>query len=178
MMSLLEVQDLAIGTNGVPMTGTARRTLLTAAAGALVAPRRSMAQSEPKQGGTMTIMFYTEPPSMVSLVSTKAALKVFAKIKRKRPKAAKSIKAVYADKGFLGSTLSGWLKGQMSATIHVTANLSMAVKKFVPAKKCWVVERSFAWLSDNRRLSVDRERDMRNSLVQRFQGTTRITQPH
>ncbi len=52
------------------MTDTTRRTLFAATAGALVAPRLGRAQSEPKRGGTMTIMFYTEPPSMVSLVST------------------------------------------------------------------------------------------------------------
>ena len=96
---------------------------------------------------------------------TKAAQKVFAKIKRKKHRAAKTIKAVFADKGFLGSTLSGWLKAQMSATIHVTANLTRTMKQFIPAKKRWVVERSFAWMGDYYRLSVDRERQSRNSLA-------------
>jgi peptide/nickel transport system substrate-binding protein len=54
------------------MTSPTRRSLLAATAGALVAPRMVAAQPapEPKPGGTMTIMFYAEPPSMVSLVST------------------------------------------------------------------------------------------------------------
>lgn len=46
-------------------------TVLAPAAG-LLPPAVALAQSapEPKRGGTMTIMFYTEPPSLVSLVST------------------------------------------------------------------------------------------------------------
>jgi peptide/nickel transport system substrate-binding protein len=58
-----------------------RRMLLATTAGALIATRIAMAQTEsaPKRGGTMTIMFYSEPPSMVSLVSTNS-LTVSAKV--------------------------------------------------------------------------------------------------
>lgn len=56
-----------------------RRGLLEAGAATVLAPAAgllpdaaALAQSapEPKRGGSMTIMFYTEPPSLVSLVST------------------------------------------------------------------------------------------------------------
>jgi peptide/nickel transport system substrate-binding protein len=49
-----------------------RRGLLGAAAGGLLLPPRLAAAqaSEPKRGGTMTIMFYQEPPMLVSLVNT------------------------------------------------------------------------------------------------------------
>ena len=60
-----------------------RRTLLATGAGALLlsgvagpailAPGAVAAQSAapaPTRGGTMTIMFYAEPPSLVSIVST------------------------------------------------------------------------------------------------------------
>ncbi|HEY0184787.1 MAG TPA: ABC transporter substrate-binding protein [Rhodopila sp.] len=50
-----------------------RRTLLGATSGLLLGSRLAGAQSAepaPKRGGTMTIMFFTEPPSLVSLVST------------------------------------------------------------------------------------------------------------
>jgi hypothetical protein len=42
----------------------------------------------------------------------------------KRHKAAKTVAAVYADKGFLGWTLAVWRKTKLNATIHVTANLA------------------------------------------------------
>ncbi len=45
-----------------------RRALLGSAASMTVAPH--LARAQPKRGGTMTIMFYGEPPSLVSLVST------------------------------------------------------------------------------------------------------------
>src|SRR5450432_1985688 len=50
-----------------------RRTILRSAGGLVVAQSFAHAQSpvaEPKRGGTMTIMFLAEPPSLVSLVST------------------------------------------------------------------------------------------------------------
>ena len=53
---------------------TSRRTLLTSTGAALVASHLATAQSaparEPKRGGTMTIMFKTEPPSLVALLNT------------------------------------------------------------------------------------------------------------
>jgi len=58
-----------------------RRVVLGGAAGLLLAPRPGRAQDAPapRRGGTMTIMFYTEPPSMVSLVSSNS-LTVSAKV--------------------------------------------------------------------------------------------------
>jgi len=53
-----------------------RRALLGTASGLILAPRLAAAEGpdaespEPKRGGTMTIMFMVEPPSLVSLVST------------------------------------------------------------------------------------------------------------
>jgi putative transposase len=41
--------------------------------------------------------------------------------------------------------------------------MTVAGGAFIPAKKRWVIERSFAWLYDCYRLSVDRERLTRNS---------------
>jgi peptide/nickel transport system substrate-binding protein len=58
--------------NGSGFTAT-RRALLGAASGLVLAPRFGAAQTpvpEPKRGGTMTIMFFQEPPSLVSLVNT------------------------------------------------------------------------------------------------------------
>jgi peptide/nickel transport system substrate-binding protein len=50
-----------------------RRAVLGAAGGLVLAPRFAAAESpepEPKRGGTMTIMFFQEPPMLVSLVNT------------------------------------------------------------------------------------------------------------
>ena len=48
-----------------------RRAVLGAAGGLILAPRFAKAEEPaPKQGGTMTIMFYQEPPMLVSLVNT------------------------------------------------------------------------------------------------------------
>ena len=58
---------------------TTRRALLGAAAGAVIAPHFAAAQPGPKRGGTMTIMFYPEPPQLVSLVNT-TSLTVSAKV--------------------------------------------------------------------------------------------------
>ncbi|HTQ13639.1 MAG TPA: transposase, partial [Rhizomicrobium sp.] len=38
-------------------------------------------------------------------------------------------------------------------------------KRFVPVAKRWVVERTFAWFSDYRRLDKDQERLARNSVA-------------
>lgn len=56
-----------------------RRILFAATAGALAAPRAVTAQPAPQRGGTMTIMFYSEPPFLVSLVSSNS-LTVSAKV--------------------------------------------------------------------------------------------------
>ena len=58
---------------------TTRRQLLGSVAASLLLPVAAMAQPAPKRGGTMTIMFYTEPPSLVSLVSSNS-LTVSAKV--------------------------------------------------------------------------------------------------
>ena len=58
---------------------TTRRALLGAAAGAALVPGFASAQPAPKRGGTMTIMFFSEPPNLVSLVNT-TSLTVSAKV--------------------------------------------------------------------------------------------------
>lgn len=99
-----------------------------------------------------------------NLHDTKGGPKALAKV-AKRKKYAKSVKAVYADKGFQGPTFAGWVKAKLGAVVETSENLAQKVKQFVPAKKRWVVERSFAWLGDYWRLSVDRGRHRVNSVT-------------
>lgn len=88
----------------------------------------------------------------------KVSLRKFAKRQKK-----KTIKTVFADKGYRGDNLAGWVKANLGATMQIGNNMTVAGGAFVPAKKRWVVERGFAWLGDYYRLSVDRERLQRNS---------------
>lgn len=95
---------------------------------------------------------------------TKGAQFVLNKIAKRQNK--QTIKTVFADKGYSGANLAGWVAKKFSgAVVQTSANLAQKFKKFVPAKKRWVVERSFAWLGDYYRLSIDRERHPVNSMT-------------
>jgi len=67
-------------------------------------------------------------------------------------------KIVFADRGYEGSKFKWWARLYMGASVSVTENPAMKVKHFVPVKKRWVVERTFAWFSNYRRLDKDQER--------------------
>ncbi len=94
---------------------------------------------------------------------TKCAVYGLGRACKKLKKVVATVETVFADKGFQGSLLSGWVKANIGARMEVTANLTKAGAPFVPAKKRWVVERTFSWLLDYRRLVVDHERTIRNS---------------
>ncbi|WP_443751349.1 IS5 family transposase [Asticcacaulis solisilvae] len=86
---------------------------------------------------------------------TKGGQKVLAK-------AAKWLKrkpeAVYADKGYQGAPFEEWTKSNIGAQVLTSKNPAMIAKKFIPMKKRWVVERTFAWFGDYRRIKEDHER--------------------
>ena len=67
------------GTRMTNQLATTRRVLLGSVGASLLLPGAAIAEASPKRGGTMTIMFYTEPPSLVSLVSSNS-LTVSAKV--------------------------------------------------------------------------------------------------
>jgi len=72
---------------------------------------------------------------------------------------------LYADSGYSGKPFADWVESKLGATIEIAKNLAQVFKRFVPAKTRWVVERSFAWLADYRRLDKDHERLKRSSLA-------------
>jgi len=59
------------------------------------------------------------------------------------------IRRIYADRGYRGNFIE---EGKHDFGIDVEITHSNYSGKFVPAKKRWVVERTFAWLEDFRRL--------------------------
>jgi putative transposase len=95
---------------------------------------------------------------------TKAGRRVLIKV-AKRQKKKRTIKTVLADKGFRGIPFSTWVKKTLGAVVQTSENLAQKVKRFVPAKKRWVVERTHAWMLDYRRLVVDHERLLKNSIT-------------
>ena len=72
---------------------------------------------------------------------------------------------VYADGGYGGRPFAKWLKDNFGARVEISANLAQTAKRFIPAKQRWVVERTFAWLGDYRRLDKDHERLLGNSVA-------------
>lgn len=74
-----------------------------------------------------------------------------------------SPKLLYADGGYGGNPFRSWVKQNLGSRVEISENLAMTAKRFVPAKQRWVVERTFAWFGDYRRLDKDHERLIRNS---------------
>lgn len=96
-----------------------------------------------------------------NLHDTKGAVKVLAKY-AKRVKLSR-LKKLVADKGYRGEMLKGFVRKTFKARIKIGQNHTSPQRGFVPAEKRWVVERSFSWLTNFRRLAVDQERCLRNS---------------
>jgi putative transposase len=72
------------------------------------------------------------------------------------------IQLVWADGGYQGEELANWVSHLLKWTWQVVKR-NDDVKGFVVIPKRWVVERTFAWLSFNRRLSKDYEKHTQNS---------------
>ena len=77
---------------------------------------------------------------------------VLLKLKGKFPR----LKLIWADGGYSGSLID-WVL-QFGKWILEIVNRPKDQKGFVVLPRRWVVERTFAWLSRNRRLSKDYER--------------------
>lgn len=66
------------------------------------------------------------------------------------------MKKVWADGGYAGELIS-WLENLLGWTLEIVSKLA-AQKGFQVLPKRWIVERTWAWLNRNRRLSKDYER--------------------
>ncbi len=71
------------------------------------------------------------------------------------------IQLVWADGGYQGEELANWVSQLLKWTWEVVKR-NDDVKGFVVIPKRWVVERTFAWLSFNRRLAKDYEKQTQN----------------
>ncbi|WP_373514889.1 IS5 family transposase [Persicitalea sp.] len=83
------------------------------------------------------------------------------------------IKLVWADAGYQGPDLAGWVAALMGWTWQIVKR-NDDVKGFAVLPRRWVVERTFAWLSFNRRLSKDYEKLTRNSEAMVYLAMIRI----
>lgn len=72
------------------------------------------------------------------------------------------IKLVWADGGYRGDDLLNWVRDTMNWAWEVVLR-SDDVKGFVLIPKRWVVERTFAWIYQSRRLSKDYEKTILSS---------------
>ena len=81
------------------------------------------------------------------------ALQVFEDMRFKFPRLAKII----ADGGYRGKLLSDTLKATLGCELEVVLRPDECPSKFQVMPKRWIVERSFAWLENFRRLAIDYE---------------------
>lgn len=66
------------------------------------------------------------------------------------------LKLIWADSGYDGAPLSGWIRSVAHVTVQVIKRTELHAFRVVPRR--WVVERSFGWLLRYRRLVRDYER--------------------
>lgn len=76
-----------------------------------------------------------------------------------------SPKLLYVDGGYSGAPFANWVREKIGAVVEISENLAQKAKRFIPAKKRWVVERTFGWFSNYRRLDKDHERLKSSSLA-------------
>lgn len=73
----------------------------------------------------------------------------------------KKLRRVWLDGGYFG-TLFGWSQKQFGLTLQTVKPVA-GQKGFAVLPRRWVVERTFAWLNNHRRLSKDYERETKTS---------------
>jgi putative transposase len=74
-----------------------------------------------------------------------------------------SFDKLYADGTYKAASFFKWVINTCEAVVTTSKNLAQKFKRFIPASQRWVVERSFAWIYDCRRLTIDYERTTQHS---------------
>lgn len=98
------------------------------------------------------------PANVHDLRGGKRVLQAVRKFLRGRP-----LSKIYADGSYDSRKFRSWIDARFKAKLVVSPNLAHRAKAFVPVSQRWVVERSFAWILDYRRLSLDYERTTQHS---------------
>jgi len=98
-----------------------------------------------KQGNLISVQVHS-----ADIHDSKSALTVLRKLKEDNMK----LQKIYADGGYRGE-LKDIVKKELGYALQII--LRHKVKKFIPLAKRWIVERTFAWLLNFRRLAVDYE---------------------
>lgn len=75
----------------------------------------------------------------------------------------RGLKRLYADGAYAAYTFKEFVKDKFGVVLRISKNLAAKFKAFVPVSQRWVIERSFAWWMDYRRLVMDYERLICNS---------------
>ena len=78
---------------------------------------------------------------------------------RKAKKRFPRLKVIYADSAYEKKHLPWWVLAACNFVLEIVKKTSHAVGFTVVAKR-WIVERTFAWLCRNRRMSKDYERSL------------------
>ena len=73
------------------------------------------------------------------------------------------LKKIWADAAYRGQELADWCKAVGDWEFAGVQRTSPGVRGFAVQPKRWVVERTFSWLSRNRRMSKDDERKVQAS---------------
>ena len=73
------------------------------------------------------------------------------------------LKTIWADAAYRGQELADWRQAVGDWEFEVVQRTSPGVRGFAVQPKRWVVERTFGWLSRNRRMSKDYERKVQTS---------------
>ena len=72
------------------------------------------------------------------------------------------LKKIWADAAYRGKELADWCKAEGDWELEVVER-TPGVRGFAVLPKRWIVERTFGWLSRNRRMSKDYERKVQTS---------------
>jgi putative transposase len=103
----------------------------------------------------MPLMVYVTPADMHD---TQGARRLLAGLKYFVPR----LKKIWADAAYRVQELADWRKAQGDWDLEVVER-TPGVRGFAVLPKRWIVERTFGWLSRNRRMSKDYERNVQTS---------------